>query len=62
MNLVILVFLSWIILDIDIFRQVEAEMVKVVSSFLKFYVSAILVELLGGIIYIVHSVYSEKFS
>ena len=60
MNVVVLLIAVWCVFDFDFFREVDANILSGIFDFTKYYVTAVLVELLGGIIFIVHNVFSEK--
>lgn len=60
MNAVVLLIVLWSIFDWKCFRVLDADVLKCILDFTKYYVTAVLVELLGGIIYIVHRVFSER--
>ncbi len=60
MNAVVLLIVLWSLFDWECFRELDANVLKCILDFTKYYVTAVLVELLGGIIYIVHRVFSEK--
>lgn len=60
MNAVVLLIFLWSLFDWQIFRELDTEVLKCVLDFTKYYVTAVLVELLGGIIYIVHRVFSDN--
>lgn len=62
MNAIVAVLAVWVVFKIPFFNEVEPEVLKEVMSFVRFYITAVLVELLGGIIYITHKVFSEKLS
>lgn len=46
--------------DWNVFRELDADVLRCIFDFTKYYVTAVLVELLGGIIYIVHRVFSDN--
>lgn len=60
MNVVVLLITVWCVFSFGCFRQVDATILSGIFDFTKYYVTAVLVELLGGIIFIVHNVFSEK--
>lgn len=60
MNAVVLLIVLWNIFDWEVFRDSDTDVLKYILDFTKYYVTAVLVELLGGIIYIVHRVFSDK--
>lgn len=60
MNAIVLLIVLWSLFDWECFRELDANVLKCILDFTKYYVTAVLVELLGGIIYIVHRVFSEK--
>lgn len=60
MNLVVLLIVMWCAFDFKYFRGIDANVLSYIFEFSKYYITAVLVELLGGIIYIVHSVFSAK--
>lgn len=60
MNLVVLLIVMWCAFDFKCFRGIDANVLSYIFEFSKYYITAVLVELLGGIIYIVHSVFSAK--
>lgn len=62
MNIVVLLIVVWCVFDHKVFRAVDADVLKGILGFTKYYVTAVLVELLSGVLYIVHSVFSEKDS
>lgn len=61
MNLVVGILILWVVFDFSFFNDIHSADLQVCVSFMKYYISAILVELLGGIIFVVHKVFSEKF-
>ena len=60
MNAVVLLIILYSIFDWDVFRTLDATVLHSILDFTKYYVTAVLVELLGGIIYIVHRVFTNK--
>ncbi len=60
MNVVVLLIVCWCIFEIPFLRTVNQEILTLLVDLSKYYVTAVLVELLGGIIYIVHNVFSDK--
>ena len=60
MNAVVLLIVLWSLFDWEFFRELDTDVLKCILDFTKYYVTAVLVELLGGIIYIVHRVFSDK--
>lgn len=60
MNTVVLLIVVWISIRAEFLREVDPAVLTSILDFTKYYVTAVLVELLGGIIYIVHRVFSEK--
>lgn len=60
MNAVVLLIVLWSLFDWEVFRELNSDVLKCILDFTKYYVTAVLVELLGGIIYIVHRVFSDK--
>lgn len=60
MNVVVLLIVLWSLFDWECFRELDTDVLKCILDFTKYYVTAVLVELLGGIIYIVHRVFTEK--
>lgn len=60
MNAVVLLIVLWSLFDWKVFRELSTDVLKCILDFTKYYVTAVLVELLGGIIYIVHRVFSDK--
>lgn len=60
MNAVVLLIVLWSLFDWEVFRELDTDVLKCILDFTKYYVTAVLVELLGGIIYIVHRVFSDK--
>ena len=62
MNVVVLLIVLWCIFHHDRFREVDSAVLDGILGFTKYYVTAVLVELLSGVLFIVHSVFSEKDS
>lgn len=62
MNLFVGFLIFWTTCDISWLREMDFELLSIMTSFMKFYISAILVEILGGIIFITHKVYTEKIT
>lgn len=60
MNAVVFLIVYWCVFDRKVFHELDADVLACIFDFTKFYVTAVLVELLGGIVYIVHSVFSDK--
>ncbi len=60
MNAIVLLIVLWSLFDWEFFRELDTDVLKCILDFTKYYVTAVLVELLGGIIYIVHRVFSDK--
>lgn len=60
MNAVVLLIVFWCVFNWKFFHELSAEVLTCIFEFTKYYVTAVLVELLGGIVYIVHSVFSDK--
>lgn len=60
MNAVVSLIVYWCVFDRKVFHELDANVLACIFDFTKFYVTAVLVELLGGIVYIVHSVFSDK--
>ncbi len=60
MNAIVLLIVLWCIFHWECFRELDAGVLNCIFDFTKYYVTAVLVELLGGIVYIVHSVFSQK--
>lgn len=60
MNALVMLIVLWCVFDWSVFREIDADILDNILNFSKYYVTAVLVELLGGIIYIVHSVFSDK--
>lgn len=60
MNLLVALVIIWTVFDFTFFNDVNANLLNEVVGFLKFYISAILVELLSAIVYIIHKVFSLK--
>ena len=58
MNLIVAVIVFWVVFDCPKFTTLDTNILGIVLSFLKFYISAVIVELLGGMIYIVHKVFN----
>ncbi len=62
MNLIVALIIIWVIFKCEHFNNVDKEILGLVVSFVKSYITVVLAELLGGIIYVTHKVFSEKFS
>ena len=62
MNLIVALIIAWVIFKWDRFNNVDKDVLALVVSFVKSYITVVLAELLGGIIYVTHKVFSEKFS
>lgn len=60
MNIVILLIVGWSALNIGYFKGVDIEILNAIIDLTKYYVTAVLVELLAGIIFIVHNVFKDK--
>ncbi len=60
MNIIVFIVIVWAVFDFPFFRELKGEVLSDVMSFMKFYISAVLVELLGGIIFITHKVFTQK--
>ena len=60
MNAVVLGIVCWSLFDWDFFRDLDVNVLHSILDFTKYYVTAVLVELLSGIIYIVHRVFTNK--
>lgn len=60
MNIVILLIVGWVVLNIDCFKETNIENLNAIIDLTKYYITAVLVELLAGIIFIVHSVFKDK--
>lgn len=60
MNVVVIVIVLWVVLELPFLRAVENNTLTILVDMMKYYITAVLVELLGGIIYIVHNVFSDK--
>lgn len=60
MNVVVIVIVLWVVLELPFLRIVEDNTLTILVDMTKYYITAVLVELLGGIIYIVHNVFSDK--
>ena len=60
MNAIVLLIIFWSLFDWKCFRALDTNVLKCILDFSKYYVTAVLVELLGGIIYIVHRVFSDN--
>lgn len=60
MNVIVLVIVLWVALGFTWLNDVSVEVLSEISGITKFYVTAVLVELLGGIIFIVQSVFRDK--
>ncbi len=61
MNLVVGALVFCVVFDFKFLNDIQTADLQICVSFMKYYISAILVELLGGIIFVVHKVFSEKF-
>ena len=59
MNAVVLLIILWGVFDRDSFRELNPDVLRCVLDFTKYYVTAVLVELLSGIIYIITKVFSR---
>lgn len=62
MNAIVLLIVLWSSIDSEFFRELNAGVLSCILDFTKYYVTAVLVELLGGIIYVVHRVFSDKIN
>ncbi len=62
MNLIVALIIIWVIFKCEHFNNVDKEVLGLVVSFVKSYITVVLAELLGGIIYVTHKVFSEKFN
>lgn len=60
MNVIVLAIVLWVALDLTWLNDVSLGALSEISGMTKFYVTAVLVELLGGIIFIVQSVFRDK--
>ncbi len=60
MNSIVLIVVIWVVFDIPIFNSLSGAPLKEVIEFIKYYVTAVLAELLGGVIFIVIKVFSYK--
>lgn len=60
MNVVVLVIVLWVVLELPFLRTVDDNILTILVDMTKYYITAVLVELLGGVIYIVHNVFSDK--
>lgn len=60
MNAIILLIVLSSLFKFKCFKVVRIDVLTQLLDFSKYYVTAVLVELLGGIIYIVHRVFSDK--
>ena len=60
MNAIVLLVVLWCIFHWECFRELDPDVLSCIFDFTKYYVTAVLVELLGGIVYIVHNVFSQK--
>lgn len=60
MNAIVLIVVLWVALDFSFLRSIDADVLKSIIELLKYYIAAILVELLGGVIFIVHQVFTDK--
>lgn len=60
MNAIVLFIVLWSIFDWECFRNIDGSILKSILDFSKYYVTAVLVELLGGIMYIVHRVFTSR--
>ena len=60
MNVIVLIIVLWVALGFTWINDVSSEILSEISGMTKFYVTAVLAELLGGVIFIVHSVFRDK--
>lgn len=60
MNVIVLIIVLWVALGFTWLNDVSSEILSEISGMTKFYVTAVLAELLGGVIFIVHSVFRDK--
>lgn len=59
MNIIVGLIVSWSIFNFPCFHDINTDLLNILVDLSKYYVTAILVELLGGIIYIVHNVFKD---
>ena len=60
MNIVVVIIAIWSVFDIPWFHEIDLHIYDSLCSFLKYYVSAVLVEMLSALIFIIHQVFSKK--
>lgn len=60
MNIIVFLAIIWCIFDFPFLKSINQDSLNSIVGLIKFYVGAVLAELLGGIIYIVHNVFSDK--
>lgn len=60
MNCIVLFIVVWIVFKSKIFNEINSELLKEILLFIKYYISAVLVELLGALVYVIHRVFSAK--
>ncbi len=60
MNIVVILVVIWSIFDFGFFKNIEHGILVEISNLTKYYVTAVLAELLSGIIFIVYKVFSYK--
>ena len=62
MNLLVALIVMWVIFKCKCFNNLNKDILSLIVSFIKSYITVVLAELLGGIIYVTHKVFSEKFN
>ena len=59
-NIIVLIMLSSVIFNFSFFRVIDAKMTELILDFLKYYVSATVVELLGMFLLIIKNVFDSS--
>ena len=60
MNIIVFLAIIWCIFDFPYLKSINQDSLNNIVGLIKFYVGAVLAELLSGIIYIVKKVFSDK--
>lgn len=60
MNIIVLLIVAGSFLDLPFTNDLSDDTLKILIGFVKYYITAVLVELLGAIVFVVHNVFSDK--
>ena len=60
MNFIVFITVLWVALDLPFFKNTDLDTLEIIVNMIKYYITVVLAELLGGIIFIVHQVFSDK--